>query len=84
MVVSVDVVVPVEYVQYTPAKDETGGARVRRSIPNAPKQRLVCNVSLHIQGSGGSVVQCSARDLKVASSILVHGSFLVRRAALSH
>ena len=34
-------------------------------------------------GPGGSVVQCSARDLKVASSILGHGSLLVRGAALS-
>ena len=34
------------------------------------------------RGPGGSVVQCSARDLKVASSILAHGSFLVRGAAL--
>ena len=31
----------------------------------------------------GSVVQRSAHDLKVVSLILVHGSFLVRVAALS-
>ena len=36
------------------------------------------------KGSDGSVVQCLARDLKVANSILAHGSFLVRGIALSH
>ena len=34
-------------------------------------------------GSGGSVGQCSARDLKVASLVLAHGSFLVREVVLS-
>ena len=32
--------------------------------------------------AGGSVVQCSACDLKIASSILGYGNFLVRGAAL--
>ena len=31
----------------------------------------------------GCGVQCSTRDLKVASSILAHGNFLVRELALS-
>ena len=35
------------------------------------------------RSASGSVVQCSARGLKVASSILAHGSFLVRGVALS-
>ena len=29
------------------------------------------------------MVQCSARNLEIASSILVHGSFLVRGVVLS-
>ena len=45
------------------------------------------SVCLHIpkfcRRSGGLVVQCSARDLKVAGSILAHGSFLMRGSALS-
>ena len=37
----------------------------------------VCFLTFTIQlGPGGSVVQCSARDLKVAGSFLAHGSFL--------
>ena len=36
-----------------------------------------------MRGRGGSVVQCSARDLKVASLILAHSSFLVRGLVLS-
>ena len=34
-------------------------------------------------GLGGSVVQCSTCDLKIASLILPHGSFLVRGVVLS-
>ena len=34
------------------------------------------------RGSGGSVVQCLAHNLRIVSSILAHGSFLVRGSAL--
>ena len=49
-----------------------------------------CETSLHNsitsvrKGSAGSVILCSARVLKIANSILAHGSFLVRGVALSH
>ena len=39
--------------------------------------------SMTQKGPGDSVVQCLARDLKVASSNLAHGSFLVRGVVLS-
>ena len=39
--------------------------------------------SLLWRGLGGFVVQCLAHDLKVASLILAHGSFLVRVVVLS-
>ena len=47
--------------------------------------RFNFNISFETRGAGGggSVVQCLTRDLKVVSSILAHGSFLVRGAALS-
>ena len=41
-------------------------------------------ILLHVQREmpGGSLVQCLACDVKVASSILVHSSFLVTGSAL--
>ena len=40
-------------------------------------------ISYIARGPDGSMAQCLARDLKVASSILAHGSFLMRGIALS-
>ena len=40
--------------------------------------RVYVLVHLSQGGESGSVVQCSARDLKVVGSILDHGSFLVK------
>ena len=38
---------------------------------------------LEMRRPGGSMVQCWAGELRIASSILAHGRFLVRGVALS-
>ena len=44
---------------------------------------MECVISWILGGEGGSVVQRLAHDLKVASSIQAHCSFLVRGIVLS-
>ena len=43
-----------------------------------------CGITCSLKTQSFSVVHCSARDLKITSSILGHGNFLVRVIALSH